>query len=91
MLSRANVKLVERKQNVSHRNVEFLTSKPVLIPEKNVERAFELIAKDIYDTLDLSDIDTYIGSIDSIKLTNDKSLWQKMGDCFWRWLFFWRR
>lgn len=58
---------------------------------KNVERAFELIAKDIYDTLDLSDIDTYIGSIDSIKLTNDKSLWQKMGDCFWRWLFFWRR
>ena len=58
---------------------------------KNVERAFELIAKEIYDTLDLSDIDTYIGSIDNIKLTNDKSLWQKMADWFWSLFVFWRR
>lgn len=57
---------------------------------KNVERVFELIVKDIYDILDLFDIDIYIGSIDSIKFINDKFLWQKMGDCFWRWLFFWR-
>ena len=55
---------------------------------KNVERAFELIAKEIYDTLDLSDIDTYIGSTDNIHLNNDKSWWQKIGDCFWRWLVF---
>lgn len=58
---------------------------------KNVGRAFELIVKEIYDTLDLSDIDTYIGSADNIKLTYDKSLWQRMGDCFWRWFLFWRR
>lgn len=55
---------------------------------KNVERAFELIAKEIYDTLDLSDIDTYISSKDNIKLTNDKSLWQKMADWFWSCFFF---
>ena len=57
---------------------------------KNVERAFELIAKEIYDTLDLSDIDTYIGSTDNIHLNNDKSWWQKIGDCFRRWLVFWK-
>ena len=58
---------------------------------QNVERAFELIAEEIYDTLDLSDIDTYIGSTDNIHLKNDKSLWEKISDWLWSWLFFWRR
>ena len=57
----------------------------------NVERAFELIAEEIYDTLDLSDIDTYIGSTDNIYPRNDRSLWEKIGDCLRGWLFFWRR
>ena len=55
---------------------------------KNVERAFELIAKEIYDTLDLFDIDTYTGSTENIHLNNDESWWQKMVDWFWGWLCF---
>jgi len=59
---------------------------------QNVDRAFELIANEIYDTLDLSDIDTYTTSTDNIQLTNegvpgDRTFLQKVVDCFtFRWL-----
>ena len=61
---------------------------------ENVERAFELIANEIYDTLDMSDIDLYIASTDIAIPDNlavpcgDKTFLEKMGDCFrrlWPW------
>ena len=60
---------------------------------QNVERAFELIANEIYDTLDLSHTDSVIASTDNIQLTNedvprDKTFLQKLADCFtFRWLW----
>ena len=56
---------------------------------QNVERVFELITNDIYDTLDLSDIDIYVpgASRDHIKVTNEdaprnRSFLEKIADCF---------
>lgn len=54
---------------------------------QNVERAFKLIANEIYDTLDMSDIDHYVTSAENIRLTNedvprDKTILQKIADCF---------
>ena len=61
---------------------------------ENVEKVFEMIAKNIYDYLDLSDIDTFIsgGRGDAITVTNDppreRGFLEKIGDCFrsgWNW------
>jgi len=55
---------------------------------QNVDRAFELIANEIYDTLDLSDIDTYTTSTDNIqRVTNedvprDITFLKKEADCW---------
>ena len=53
---------------------------------QNLERVFELIANDIYDTLDLSDIDIYVPG-DHIEVANEdaprnRSFLEKIGDCF---------
>ena len=61
---------------------------------KNVGKVFEMIAENIYDYLDLSDIDTFIssGRGDAITVTNDppreQGFLEKIGDCFrsgWNW------
>ena len=61
---------------------------------ENVEKVFEMIAENIYDYLDLSDIDTFIssGRGDAITVTNDppreRGFLEKIGDCFrsgWNW------
>ena len=56
---------------------------------KNVEKVFEMIAENIYDYLDLSDIDTFIsnGRRDAITVMNDPPR-EQIGDCFrsgWNW------
>ena len=61
---------------------------------KNVEKVFEMIAENIYDYLDLSDIDTFIsnGRRDAITVMNDppreRGFLEQIGDCFrsgWNW------
>ena len=61
---------------------------------KNVEKVFEMIAENIYDYLDLSDIDTFISNArrDSFTVTNDppreQGFLEQIGDCFrsgWNW------
>lgn len=58
---------------------------------QNIEALFELITNDIYDTLDLSDIDIYVPSAgrDRIKVTNvdaprNRNFIDRIGDCFTR-------
>ena len=61
---------------------------------KNVKEVFEMIAENIYDYLDLSDIDTFIsnGRRDAITVMNDppreRGFLEQIGDCFrsgWNW------
>ena len=61
---------------------------------KNVEKVFEMIAENIYDYLDLSDIDNFIsnGRRDAITVMNDppreRGFLEQIGDCFrsgWNW------
>ncbi|KAL9985802.1 hypothetical protein ACROYT_G008247 [Oculina patagonica] len=59
---------------------------------RNIEAVFELITNEIYETLDLSDIDVYVpgASREHIKVANedaprDRSFLEKIGDCFRSW------
>ena len=94
-LSKREIHHEEAERFAQKRGIPYIETSA--LSGQNVERAFELIANEIYDTLDMSDIDLYVTSEENIKLklTNedvprDKTFLQKMTDCFRRLRGWWR-